>query len=130
MSTRGARRIVWLALVVGLPVPLALVGRGWMPAGAMVELAVATLAVGLRERLDGVLPTLVAVLLLQATVWAVVCWLGATIVVRGLVAVAPRSLGRATVALVVLAALLASAVPIYRSPFHATRAHQTLVEVY
>jgi hypothetical protein len=63
-----------------------------------------------------------ALLAAQAIFWTFAAWLAAVLCVR--------VLGRATIVLVVLGLATALVVPIYSSPFHASRARQTLVEVY
>jgi hypothetical protein len=130
LSARQARLVIWLACLVAIPVPLAAVGRGRMPVGGLVELAAATLALGALERADGVVRILTLLLVAQIVFWAVVAWLAARLIVGVLGRIVRRGLGRAT--LVVVGTLLAIALvlPIYRSPFHASRARQTLLEVY
>jgi hypothetical protein len=113
-----------------MPVPLVLVGRGYLPVVALAELALATLAVGVIERSDGTVKILAALLVTQMLVWMVVTWLMAALIGRGLRLVAPRFRWRATLVLVVLGLAAALLSPLYNSPFHASRARQTLLEVY
>jgi hypothetical protein len=116
------RTLVWIGLLVALPVPLVLVGRGSLPPAAFAELAAAAGALALLERSDGVVLTLLVILLAQAAVWAILCG----VLARGLVRLLGRRAGWVVVAWLVVAAL----VPVYRSPFHATRPRQTLGQVY
>jgi hypothetical protein len=124
-DARRARRGRWVtfaALLAAMPVPIVVVGRGHLPVAALTELAVATFGVGLLERADGVVGLLGGLLLVQGLVWTVAAWI--------LAGLCWRVLGRATLALVVLGLATALVVPVYDSPFHASRAHQTLIEVY
>ena len=116
------RSLVWIGLLVSLPVPLVLVGLGSMPTGVLLELAAATGALAALERPDGAVLTLVVILLAQAIAWAGVLRVAAGLLVG--------VLGRAAAWMVVALVVTATLVPIYRSPFHATRARQTLLEVY
>ena len=129
MNAGRARLLIWVAFLVAMPVPLVVVGRGWMPVGAFVEVALATLAVGAAERADGVVRILATLLVVQIVFWAVVGWLAAWLVVGAIGRVAGRP-GRPTLVLVMIGLAIALALPIYRSPFHASRARQTLLEVY
>jgi hypothetical protein len=130
MNARRARLLIWVAFLGAMPVPLVLVGRGRMPVGALVELAAATLSVAVLERADGVVRILATLLVAQIVVWALVGWLAAWLVASVLNRVAGRRLGGAALAMVVTLVGLALSLPIYRSPFHAARARQTLLEVY
>jgi hypothetical protein len=122
--------VVWLVLVVVVPVPLVVVGRGHLPAGALAQLAAATLTVGVLDRGDGIIWLLAAFLAGQALIWAFVAWFAARLVVGGLAALGRRALGVATVIVVTAAVTLALVVPIYRSPFHPFLSRQTLLQVY
>jgi len=130
MSAWRARLLVWVAFLVAMPVPLVVAGRGRVPVGVLVELTAATLAVGALERADGAVRILATVLVVQIVFWAVVAWLAARLVVGALRRVARRGFGRATLLLVVTGLVIALILPVYRSPFHASRARQTLLEVY
>jgi len=130
MNARRARLLIWIAFLGTMPVPLVLVGRGRMPVGALVELAAATLGVAALEQADGVVRILATLLVAQIVVWALVAWLAAWLVVSLLGRVAGRALAGAALVMVVTLVGLALGLPIYRSPFHASRARQTLLEVY
>ena len=125
LSAAAARRLLWLLAVLALPVPILLLGPGHVPAAQIAELGAAALAFGIAESLRGVVGLTAAVFLGQALLYAGVLW-----VVAGILA---RRLGRLRGAAVALAALLAVAAcwaPVYRTPYHATLAHATLLEVY
>lgn len=129
-SVRRARWLVWLALVAAWPVPLVLVGRGAMPAGAVAELAAATVGVALVEQASGIVPLLAFVLALQALVWVAVFALVARLFVQGLRSLAGGATVPVVVALVTAGIVLAALAPLYTSPFDAKQARQTLLEVY
>ena len=125
MSVRTAQRLLWLCAVVALPVPIALLGPGHVPPAQLAELGAAALAFGLAETLRGVVGWTAAIFFAQALLWAVALWW----IARAMA----RALGRARPAGVVVAAALvalACAVSIYHTPYHATLAHATLLEVY
>jgi hypothetical protein len=130
MNAQRARLLIWIAFLGAMPVPLVLVGRGRMPVGALLELAAATLTVGALERADGVVRILATLLVAQIVVWALVAWLAAWLVASVLGRVTGRGLGRAAFVVVAVLVAIALILPIYRSPFHASRARQTLLEVY
>jgi hypothetical protein len=130
MTPRSARVVLWVAALAVVPVPLLVAGRGWLPPAAVAELAGATFAVGVAERADDIIRLLGGILLGQAGMWAVVAWFAASVAARVLHRVAPRRVGAATLAVVLVAVAVTAAVPVYSSPFHATRSRQTLLEVY
>jgi hypothetical protein len=125
VSLGTAHRVLWLCAFVALPVPIALLGPGHVPPAQLAELGAAALAFGLVETLRGVVGLTAAIFLAQAAFWALVLWWAARAIAR--------ALGRARPAGVVVAAALvavACAVSVYHTPYHATRAHATLLQVY
>src|SRR5689334_5315380 len=116
MSVRRTRLVVWIALLVAMPVPLVIVGHGRVPVGTLVQLAGATLAVGVLERGDGAIGILAVVLLAHVMLWTVVGWLVARVLVTALRRVAGRALGGATMLLLAAGLVVAVTLPIYRSP--------------
>ena len=129
-GVRRARWLVWLALMAAWPVPLVVAGRGEMPAAAVAELAAATAGVALVEQASGIVPLLAFVLLLQAFAWAVVFALVSAVLMRGLRRVAGSAAVPLAVVLVAAGLGLAAVEPVYRSPFDADQARQSLREVY
>lgn len=122
---RLARGALWLCAVAALPVPILLLGPGWVPAAQIAELGAAALAFGLAESLRGVVGLTALIFLGQALLYALALWL-----VAGFAA---RRLGRLRAAAVAAAAALvvvACLVPVYQTPYHATLARATLLEVY
>jgi len=130
MTPRTARVVLWITALAVVPVPLLVAGRGWLPPGALLELAAATFAVGLAERADGIIRLLGGILVGQAGIWAVLGWFAASAVVGALKRLVPEHVGAGTLALVLAALAVTAVVPVYSSPFHATRPRQTLLEVY
>jgi len=130
MTPRTARIVLWIAALAVVPVPLLVAGQGWLPTGALFELAAATFAIGVAERADGIVRLLGGILVSQAGIWAVLAWFGASVVVGVLKRIVPAHVGPAAVALVLGALAVTAAVPVYSSPFHVALARQTLLEVY
>lgn len=125
VSAAAARRALWLVAVIALPVPILLLGPGHVPPAQLAQLGGAALAFGLAESLRGVVGWTAAIFLGQALLYALALW--------ALSGFAARRLGRARTALVAIAAVLAITacfVPAYRTPYHATTPHATLLEVY
>ncbi len=125
MSVGAAQRWLWLFAVLALPVPIALIGPGFVPPAQLAELGAAALVFGLAETLRGVVWMTAAIFLAQAVLWALALWWAARAIARGL--------GRARPAGVLVAAVLvglACALSVYHTPYHATRAHATLLQVY
>jgi hypothetical protein len=119
------RRGLWVAAFFALPVPIWLLGPGAVPPARLAELGLAALAVGLAEDLRGVVGWTALIFLGQALVYGLALW--------AVCAVLARARGRVRGVLLTAAALLvvaACAFPIYRSPYHATRAETTLLQVY
>lgn len=124
----AVRRILWVAAVLVVPVPLLVVGPGLVPAGRLLELGAVSLALLLAESHQGVVGILTALLLGQGLLWVGVWWLAA-LVVAGVLARARRAvlLSLAATALLVTGALLFE---IYETPFAAERPRASLLHVY
>jgi hypothetical protein len=125
MSARRFRRALFAIAFVAAPVPIVLLGPGHVPPAQLAELGAAALVFGLAESLRGVVGLTALIFLAEALVYGVALWL-----VAGLAA---RTLGRwrgPVLAIAVLLALVACAVPVYRTPYHARQPEVTLLEVY
>jgi hypothetical protein len=117
--------LLWIALVAAAPVPIGLLGPGWIPPLALVELGAASLGLAALESARGTVLPVAAVLLGQGLLWCALFAVPA--------ALAARALGRRAWLVVALAValLVAAAVwPVYRTPYHATRYRVGLLEVY
>lgn len=66
MTTRGARRALWLALVLVAPVPILALGQGAIPVAKYLVLMAAAAAIIVTESARGALPMLMVVFGLQA----------------------------------------------------------------
>jgi hypothetical protein len=117
--------LLWLALVGALPVPILLLGPGHVPPASLIELGAISLALAAFESARGTVLPVAGIFLGQGLAYAGLLWLAAGLVLR-----APR-VGRA-LALGLAGALLLAALlrPIYHTPYHPTRAHVGLLEVY
>src|SRR5262245_21937929 len=125
MSPVAVRRVLWIALVLALPVPIVMLGPGRLPPAHPAEPGAAALAFGLAESLRGVVGWTALIFLAQALLYAGALWIVAALVVR--------ALGRARAVALALAAVLvvaACAWPVYDTPYHARLARATLIEVY
>lgn len=127
-GSRASRRILWLAAVGVVPVPLLVVGPGLVPAGRLLELGGASLAVLVVESSRGVVGLLAALLLGQGLAWVGVFWLAA----RGAGAALSRTRRPLPLALAVVAlgVAVASGFEVYETPFAAERPRATLLSVY
>jgi hypothetical protein len=106
--------------------PILLLGPGHVPAAAVLELGVVSLAVALFESARGTVLPVAGIFLGQGLVYAGLLWIAASLAVRAAGAWA-RTLALLAAALLLVAA---AALPVYRDPYHATKARVGLLEVY
>jgi hypothetical protein len=130
MSPRGVRRLLWLAAILLVPVPLIGLGSGWVPTAHLFELALLTLGFGLIESMQGVTLALLASFLIPALFYVALLWPLAWGVARVLAPLAPLTRFRAALLIVMLGAGYAIARPVYETPFSSHSAHSTLLGVY
>ena len=130
MSRRALRRLLWLAALAALPVPILGIGSGSVPPLHHLELGVLALVFTALERAQGIGPLLAALFLGQALVYALGLWLAAGLAAAALSRLPPLSRTRVAFFLVVLGLALAVAQPIYHTPYSARSAHSTLLDVY
>lgn len=121
--------MLWLAAVALVPVPIAVVGPGLVPAGRLLELGGVSLALLVAESPQGVVGVLTLLLLGQGLFWVGIWWLAALGVVR-LLARTPRSLGPVTFAALALGVGLATVFEVYETPFAAELPRANLLRVY
>jgi hypothetical protein len=124
------RWLLWLAAMFAAPLPLVGIASGRVPPAHTLELGLLALAFSVAERAQGVGPTLAAILLGQAVLYAVLLFAAAALVARFLAPLPPLARTRAAVFLVVLGVSLAAVQPIYRTPYSAHTARSTLLDVY
>ena len=130
MSPRAVRRLVWLAALCVLPLPILAFGPGLVPPAHQLELGLLALAFGALESTQGVTLALAAAFLVPGVVYAGLLWLAAWIVARGLARLPATTRTRAALLLVMLSVAFAVAEPIYVTPFSSRAARSTLLGVY
>lgn len=130
MSERAVRRLFWLVALAAAPLPVAGIASGVIPPLHQLELGALALAFSLAERAQGVGPLIAALFLGQALAWAAALWLLARLLARALRRFPPLTRTRAAFFLVVLGLALASAQPVYRTPYSSHSARSSLLSVY
>ena len=130
LSRRASRWLLFAALVLMAPVPLAVLGPALVPPARILMLGVITVAVMVRESARGAAPSLAAVLLVQVAIYLAAAWLAAGLVSRLLHRIGPAAVGPVTLGLVALGLALACSFEIYDTPFSARAAHASLLDVY
>jgi hypothetical protein len=130
VGARAARWILWGGALALAPVPIAVVGPGWVPAAHLFELGALCLAVALLESARGALPLLTAFLLGQGLFWAALFWPAAGLAVRALARRAPRALGPVALGLVAAGLAVTSAFAVYETPYAAQQPRATVWRVY
>lgn len=130
MDPRRARRLLWLCLLVVVPVPILVVGPGWIPVARLVFLGGITLSVVALESARGAVPALTAFLLAQAAIYAALLWVGAATVTRLLRPLGARALGTAVLVLVVGVLTVATLTDVYQDPYRPTTFTANLVRLY
>jgi hypothetical protein len=130
MTPRAARWLLWLGALLALPVPVLLLGPGFVPVAQLAALAAIGFAIALVESTRGNVLQISGLLLACAALWAACLWLGAWIVARSLSPFGARGLRRATLGLLAAGIAVACAFPIYHNPFAAHDPQSTLLDLY
>jgi len=130
MSRTVARRFLWIAALVLVPVPLLAFAGAVVPTARFVELAVVVLITIFVEGPGGVAPLLLGLFLVHALVYAALLWLAAWGLTWALERAAPAALRVVVWTLVLFGLGWTLSVPVYHTPFHARLPHATLLEVY
>jgi hypothetical protein len=130
MSPRRARRLLWGCLVLVVPVPILVVGPGWVPVVRLVLLGAVTLSVVVLESARGAVPALAAFLLGQAAGYGALLWLGAAAATRALRPLGPRALAPAVLALVAALAVGATLTDAYQDPYRPAALDANLLRLY
>ena len=130
MSERALRRTLWLAGILLIPFPILVLGPGLVPPARHLMLGGIGVLFALMEKAGGVVWALASTFLLQGLAWSLLVWLGAFALARLLVRLPARERLRAAVLLITAGAALALFQPIYHTPFSASTAHSSLLEVY
>jgi hypothetical protein len=130
MTTRAARRWLWLGSLVAFPAPVLLFGPGRVPPLYLAELGGIALSIVFAESARGNAPHLAAILLAQAAAWALALWLAAWLAALAFAWLGPQALRRATGLLLAVGLGLACALPVYENPFAARTARASLLGIY
>jgi hypothetical protein len=130
LSPRAVRRLLFVAALAAVPLPIVGVGPGLVPALHQLELGLLALAFGAIESTQGVTLLLAAVFLVTGLVYAGLLWLAAWAAARALALLPPHTRTRAALLLVMLGLGLAAAGPIYETPFSSRSARSGLFGVY
>jgi hypothetical protein len=130
VSPRAVRRLLWIAAVFALPLPILAFGPGLVPAAHQLELGLLALAFGVVESMQGVTLALAAAFLVPGLVYAAGLWLAAWLLARALAKLPSTTRTRAALLLVMLGVAFALAEPIYVTPFSSRSARSSLLGVY
>lgn len=130
MSRTTARRVLWAAALLLIPVPLLALGDAFVPTARLLELGLVVLVTIFVEGSGGVAPQLLALFFSHVLVYAALLWLAAGALTWAIHRTAPAALGTLTGAAVLAGILWTASVPVYDTPFHARLPHATLLEVY
>lgn len=130
MSIRAARWAWWLGLMLMLPLPFFLAETGLVPPARIFMLGIISLAVWIVEGSGGVVRITTALLLVQAIGCGGLLWIIATVAARMLRRLSPSAIRRATIAALLVGAIVTTVFPVYRDPFRAHALYTTLLHVY
>jgi hypothetical protein len=111
MSTRAARRLLWLAFALFLPLPYFMVEIGRVPLAQLLLFAAVTAPL-LYTDWGFTMQVIAGLFLLQSLFYGLLLWLLAVLVVRFL----PVARQTAIVLALVLALAALAALPLYRAP--------------
>lgn len=128
MAPRTTRRILWLGGLLLAPLPM-LGTEAWIPVSRYLLLAGVTAGLIIAEGAATIPNVFFFLLLGHAVVYGGLLWLGAWVGSRLLHRLVPRAAGAVACALVLAAAALAVATPLYVTPFAATSARANLLHV-
>lgn len=128
MSLRASRRILWVALLAMLPLPM-LAFDASIPVIRYLLLAGVTVGLILAEGMGAIPGSILGLIALHAVVYAALLWAVAWLLARLLVAMAPRASGALTIGVVVAALVVTSLFDVYTTPFAATSARTSLLHV-
>ena len=116
MSPLATRRILWLALLLLLPLPM-LSFDGFIPVARYLLLGGVCIGMRIAEGPGGVVWQLTALFLAHAVVYALLLWAGAWLAARSLAALPSRTRGLVVAIAVCLCTLWALAAEPYVTPF-------------
>lgn len=128
MSTRAARRILWLGLLCMLPLPMLQFGA-WIPVTRFLLLALVTAGLVVTEGSGPVPLTALGLLLAHVLVYAALLWLAARLFVAALQRLLPSALAPVTLGLVAAGLVVTIAFPVYETPFAPVSPRANLLHV-
>lgn len=120
MSPLATRRLLWLALIVALPVPMLGLETGLVPVLRLLLLGGFTAGVALQDP-DVMSQLFTAMFLGQAALWIALEWWLARLVVGRLPARAPW--------LAIAALAILSLLPVYATPYSKDRASSSILQI-
>lgn len=130
LSPVHARRLLWIAALLLVPVPLLIFTEAFVPTARLLELAGVVLITIFVEGSAGAAPAILGMFLVHALVYAILLWVACWLVTAAVARVAPRALGWVTFGLIAAAVTAGIATPLYHTPFQARTPYSTLFEVY
>jgi hypothetical protein len=130
VSPLGVRRLLFLAAIFAVPLPILAVGPGLVPAAHQLELGLLALAFGAIESTQGVTLVLAAAFLVPGLLYTALLWVAAWLLARALAKLPSTTRTRAALFLVMLGVAFAVAEPVYVTPFSSRSARSSLLGVY
>lgn len=129
-APRTPRRILWIASLFLVPVPLWIFAMALVPTARLVELAIIVLITIAVEGPGGVGPLILALFLGHAALYAILLWMATWLLCMIVDKIYRPALGPLCALLILGAVLWSLSLPVYTTPFHANLPHSTLWEVY
>ncbi len=120
MSVRSARRLLCLAIVLVIPVPMLGPFDALVPPVRYLILSGAGIAVAAVEGASGPVPLILLLFGVHAVVYLSLAWLAAWVAARLLAALSPRARRNAVLATCAAMLFVALAARLYRTPFGRT----------
>ena len=124
------RFILWVTSALTVPLPILILGPGWVPPARLLMLGGISLAVMLSESARGMVGIAAAVFLGQAVAYGALLWLAAHLLSRLLGHLPPRAVAPIVLAGVALGVAVAASFEVYHTPFAPRSARATLLEVF
>lgn len=129
MSFAATRRLLWLAALVLVPLPM-FVFDGFVPVVRYLLLGGVTLGLIVTEGAGPIPNLFLALMLGHALVYAGLLWLAASGLTRVLTRLAPRRAGACAVALAAAGLVLALTTEPYVTPYSSLALHSNLMVVF
>ncbi len=130
MTQKTAQRLLWGAALFLVPVPLMAFADAFVPTMRLLELTMVIVITVVVEGAHGVSLLLLGLFAAHTLVYAALLWFAARALTGVVERLAPAALGPTTAVVVIVGLIVALAMPVYDTPFHAHVPHASLVEVY